>query len=387
VRQVTPDLTGTPSQYMASYTQTINQPGHDPIRKTVGPVPIPSMAGSNAQYASQTAQLAVGYGSANQAMFTSSVLKAWEAGAPSPAPRDYLPTITAADYVPPAIPPPVTGAKAYADNIPEWNVKMGVNVQPGSWHQDYSPPIPAKYEADTNGVQQLVRAAVPPRPLGTWHCDGFDMAWDGAPPALADAVPAAPPSLAITGKPLEIADSVWKHWRAGTLGTFPSKDATTYVGIPTCVWIDNSGRPTEAVNIPSKSEVTGRALRGPVTITEYMNVNVTPEPVEWHFDDPTGHSSGFEAGRGSKPSGTPHYDAVAQTWPSPQNYCQVFHQYAKVRDQVAISATQWYDFKITGYFNNGAGRTELTPITYRLQARWDSSPLHVFQIEAVPFIP
>ncbi|MCA1837134.1 MAG: hypothetical protein LC721_12760, partial [Actinobacteria bacterium] len=224
-------------------------------------------------------------------------------------------------------------------------------------------------------------------PLGTWHCDGFDMVWDGNPPALADSGPAVVPSLAISGKPLEMADSVWKHWRAGSLATLPNKDGTTYVGIPTCAWIDNSGRPTQAVNIPSKSEVTGQALRGPVTVTEYINVNVTPEPVEWQFDDPGGHGSGFEAGRGGKPNGTPHYDAATQTWPSPQNTCPVFHQYSKVRDQLTISATQLYDFKITGYFNNGAGRTQLTPITYRLQARWDSAPMHVFQIEAVPFVP
>jgi hypothetical protein len=171
------------------------------------------------------------------------------------------------------------------------------------------------------------------------------------------------------------------------LQTLPAQDATTYVGVPTCAWIDNTGRPTQPVDIPSKSEVTGRALRGPVTVTEYINVNVTPEPVVWQFNDPTGATSGFETGRGAKPTGTPHYDPVAQRWPNPQNDCPVFHQYSKVADQVSISATQWYDFKITGYFNNGAGRTDLTPVTYRLRARWDSAPLHVYQIEAVPFVP
>lgn len=385
--QVTPDLTGNSDQYLASYTQVVDQPGHPSITKTVGPVPIPSMARSNDQYVTDVVKMAAIIGAGNKIRFGADVVAAWEYHRPPPSERDYVSPITPADYVPPAIPPPVKGGRAYADNIPEWNVTLGVNVAPGRWHQDYSPAQPARYERDAAGNLQLVSPAVPPRPLGTWRCDGFDMAWDGVPPSLADSSPAVPADLRITGRPLQVADSIWKHWRAGQIATLPSKDATTYVGIPTCAWIDDSGRPTQAVNLPSKSEVTGHALRGPVTITEYINVNVTPETMEWQFNEPSGHDSGFETGRGARPASIPRYDPNSQTWPSPQSSCPVFHQYSTVRDQVTITATQWYDFTITGYFNNGTGRTELIPVRYRLQARWDTSPLHVFQIEAVPFVP
>ncbi|HZB98203.1 MAG TPA: hypothetical protein VE219_06360 [Candidatus Sulfotelmatobacter sp.] len=382
---VTPDLARSGDSYIATYTVTITQPGHDNITKTAGPVAIPSEAEANSAYLTSSTVQAVTNQAVAQAAWQIDVANNWQGGDIPPRPPDHQ--YSFADFPPLNIPPPAEGAQAYADELPEWDVKMGVDVTPGSWHQDYSPKVPAKYERDANGVQQLVQPEIPPKPLGTWQCQGFDIKWDGKPPVLYKGTPAVADSVDIPGDPRQMADEIWRHWRAGTIATLPSENNTTYVGVPTCAWIENSGRPTHTVNLPSKSHVTGTSYRGPVTITEYINIEIAPEPVQWHFDDPDGKPSGFEEGRGAKPVTIPQYDPATQSWPNPQSVCPVFHQYSSVRDQVQISATQIYDFKITGYFNNGDGRTELAPIVYQRQAEWTGTPMHVYQIQGIPFVP
>ncbi|MGC8461781.1 MAG: hypothetical protein ACP5OR_08095, partial [Candidatus Dormibacteria bacterium] len=349
------------------------------------------------------------------------------------------PTFTAADF-PVNIPPATNGGTAYAPYVgATWDVRIMVDIT-STTHYVQIPTY--KLEPVQTGTQQVQTGSTtnaqgqtvpvyttepvytneevqqPGYSQGGLFCTNVTVMQ--APPTLIKPSPAVPSSNTIPGGAVNIAFNLWRCWNPGYIATDPSTgteansvslnscnyngnesnyylsaiDALghdqqvsnpTYVNIPTCMWLSTQ-RPASTVSIALPPQTaTGNTAYGPVKITVYVQLTIVPGAVTWTYTSPDGSSSSVFSSRGTAPRTNPKYNKTTQQWTAPSG--PICHTYTKVGNGYSVTATQPFQFVVTGWFNNGVTGTTYFPTkAWTSTATWTRTGINVYQIEGIPVI-
>ena len=315
---------------------------------------------------------------------------------------------TAADF-PVSFAPVSAGSVIHAEDVGTWvpHVTVYLSSIP-LWHYHYdwvdNSVSPPKSYPDA-GPNPPVPGATLVNKYGA-HCDPLHI-------VNVDVASAQQPVPAVVPKnvpPLltNVATNLWASFQWGSIDTLPKSNVggagtvSTFVNVPTYAWLQPAASnplPRVQYNLQVPPMTVGAMANAPVNVTEYWEVSVTPDVVQWNFDGSgagpaNSCAAGAPQGYGNQPPHAPSYDAVSQTWNDgaggpPSNLDPVVHQYATVTPpghDKTIDACQVFHFEILGLYNDGvsAAPQVIADVKYDEVATWSYGPVAVQQIEGVP---